>query len=70
MLFPVQGQVGFLDDWRRMNVAITRAKRAMVLVGNERTLCAGDEHWRGLLESLEARGCVLRGSRAAEALQA
>ena len=61
-----QGQVGFLDDWRRMNVGITRPKRAMVLVGNEKTLCLWDKRWRGLLEFLEVRGCVLRGLQAVE----
>ena len=34
-----EGRIGFLHDLRRMNVAITRARMKLILVGDSRTLC-------------------------------
>jgi superfamily I DNA and/or RNA helicase len=35
--------IGFLKDWRRMNVAVTRARRMLVLIGNAECASA-DKH--------------------------
>lgn len=34
-----EGQIGFLNDLRRMNVAITRARMKLILLGHAATLC-------------------------------
>lgn len=50
--------IGFLTDMRRMNVALTRARTALIVVGNRATLTEGtaDEEssavWRRLLNGL------------------
>uniref|UniRef100_A0A7S3YDC7 AAA+ ATPase domain-containing protein n=1 Tax=Lotharella globosa TaxID=91324 RepID=A0A7S3YDC7_9EUKA len=37
--------VGFLRDWRRVNVMLTRARRAMIVVGNINTLSTEHGTW-------------------------
>ena len=34
-----EGQIGFLSDLRRMNVAITRARMKLIIIGDPSTLC-------------------------------
>ncbi|KAL9681514.1 hypothetical protein QQ045_013299 [Rhodiola kirilowii] len=47
------GQIGFLSDYHRMNVGITRAKSSFLVVGSASTLSKGDEHWKNLVKSAE-----------------
>jgi ATP-dependent RNA/DNA helicase IGHMBP2 len=51
-----KGEIGFLSDVRRMNVALTRAKRKLVVVGDSATLCS-HEFYRKFLDYVEEKGC-------------
>ena len=51
------GNIGFLKDLRRMNVAITRAKRKLIVVGNCNTL-SKNEFYRELVEYFQENGIV------------
>lgn len=48
-----QGQIGFLNDLRRMNVAITRARMKLIILGDKETLCR-HPFYRKLNEAIES----------------
>lgn len=47
--------IGFLDDTRRMNVALTRAKFVLIVIGNGDTL-SSNEIWNQLLNHMIKKG--------------
>ncbi|MBN17062.1 MAG: hypothetical protein CMB37_02730 [Euryarchaeota archaeon] len=49
------GEIGFLRDQRRLNVAITRAKRGLIVIGNARTL-RNDSNWESWCDWASERG--------------
>lgn len=51
------GSVGFLSDIRRMNVALTRARTTMWILGNKSSL-RRDKVWNKLITDAEERKCV------------
>lgn len=51
------GSVGFLSDIRRMNVALTRARTTLWILGNKQSL-RRDKIWSKLIADAENRECV------------
>lgn len=49
------GDIGFLKDYRRMNVAITRAKEQLLVIGDSATIGA-DKFYQSFLEYVEEKG--------------
>lgn len=51
------GAIGFTSDWRRINVSFTRARRALIVIGNDQTLRRGDpDTWMPWLAWADAHG--------------
>jgi senataxin len=48
--------IGFLKSFQRLNVAITRARYALWIVGHQQTLESGHEEWQVLLRVLQEQG--------------
>jgi superfamily I DNA and/or RNA helicase len=49
------GEIGFLKDYRRMNVAITRAKEQLFVIGDSATIGA-DTFYNAFLTYIEQKG--------------
>lgn len=48
-------EIGFLEDLRRLNVSITRAKRKLIMVGDSETLSVNGTY-RRLIEHVRRKG--------------
>lgn len=53
------GEIGFLSDLRRMNVAITRPKRMLIFVGDENTI-KKNEFIQFIINSIKEHGKVIK----------
>jgi DNA replication ATP-dependent helicase Dna2 len=54
------GSVGdLLRDWRRINVAVTRARSKLVLIGSEKTLSQGGDVLKGLVEMCRSKNWII-----------
>ncbi len=53
-----KGEIGFLGDLRRMNVAITRARMKLIVIGNSETL-SHHRFYKALFEHFQSRGQVI-----------
>lgn len=57
--------IGFLKDFRRMNVALTRAKSSLFVLGNAGTLERSDKRWNVIVNDARERGLLVDVSAAA-----
>ncbi|XP_008561841.1 PREDICTED: probable helicase senataxin isoform X1 [Galeopterus variegatus] len=55
----VQGSIGFLASLQRLNVAITRAKYSLFILGHLRTLME-NQHWNQLIQDAQKRGAIIK----------
>ncbi|CAE5963042.1 unnamed protein product [Arabidopsis arenosa] len=52
-----KGAIGFLSNQQRTNVALTRARYCLWILGNEATLTNNKSVWRQLVDDAKARNC-------------
>ncbi|XP_018479580.2 helicase sen1-like [Raphanus sativus] len=56
------GKVGFLSNRQRANVALTRARHCLWVVGNETTLALSCSIWGKLISESRSRGCFFEAT--------
>ncbi|KAJ4758065.1 P-loop containing nucleoside triphosphate hydrolases superfamily protein [Rhynchospora pubera] len=54
------GSVGFLSNINRTNVALTRAKHCLYIIGNATTLSKSDSVWQKIVSDARNRGCLFK----------
>lgn len=55
-----ENRIGFASDKKRMNVALTRAKNGLILVGNSEVFRKGDALWKDYIEYLEEKSLIFQ----------
>lgn len=56
-----ENNVGFVKDVRRLNVALTRARYGLILIGDAKCLQKGDSTWNEYITLLRQKGFILKG---------
>ncbi|KAJ4798925.1 P-loop containing nucleoside triphosphate hydrolases superfamily protein [Rhynchospora pubera] len=54
------GNVGFLSNINRTNVALTRAKHCLYIIGNATTLSKSKSVWKKIVSDAKNRGCLFK----------
>mmetsp|Transcript_4613 Transcript_4613/g.6660 ORF Transcript_4613/g.6660 Transcript_4613/m.6660 type:complete len:991 (+) Transcript_4613:232-3204(+) len=58
-----RGSIGFLKDWRRLNVAWTRAKYGLIMVGDSDTLSQSENpYWNAVVKFCEATNSMVKAA--------
>jgi senataxin len=65
------GPLGFVKDARRLNVALTRARHALYIIGSEEALRRGSPDWHALLDDARRRAlcCEVEASSLRQVLR-
>ncbi|KAI3933244.1 hypothetical protein MKW92_003652 [Papaver armeniacum] len=64
------GSIGFLSNFQRANVALTRARHCLWILGDERTLLNSETCWSSLVNDSKVRHCFFRADEDKEIAKA
>jgi regulator of nonsense transcripts 1 len=55
------GSIGFMEDAKRVNVSLTRARIGLIIVGDAATLMRANERWRSFIRFADQKGVLVEG---------
>ncbi|KAK0573842.1 hypothetical protein LWI29_014378 [Acer saccharum] len=58
IIISTGGSIGFLSKPQRINVALTRARHCLWILGNDRTLTRSESGWESLVRDAKERQCL------------
>ena len=56
-----EGNIGFLTSKKRLNVALTRAKKGLIIIGNSKCLSKRAGLWRDLIDFYYSKKLIVKG---------
>ena len=57
----LSGQIGFVSSTKRLNVALTRAKKGLIIIGNSECLAKKAGIWKDLIHFYYSHGLIVKG---------
>ncbi len=57
----LSGNIGFVSSTKRLNVALTRAKKGLIIIGNSECLAHKAGIWRDLVNFYYSKGLIVKG---------
>jgi regulator of nonsense transcripts 1 len=55
------GNIGFMENAKRLNVSLTRARMGLIIVGDAATLMKAGQRWRSFIRFVDQKGVLVEG---------
>ncbi|MFN8268378.1 MAG: AAA domain-containing protein [Chitinophagales bacterium] len=67
--YPKQESLGFAESPNRLNVALSRARRLLIVVGNSEHFCSKNEIYKNVFETIQQNGKIISAEELQKAVE-